>query len=356
MDQRYQIFVSSTFRDLREERRETIQTLLEMNCIPAGMELFPAADDETWALIKSVIAESDYYVLIVGGRYGSVDAEGISYTEKEYQFAVDAGIPVLPFLHQDPGKIPAEHTELEPGLREKLEAFRAKIESAHHCKYWDSPSDLGGKVAKALNHIIRTKPAVGWVRADKVASPEMLEEMQQLRKRVSDLEGSESQPPKDTEHLAQESDLIPLRFTFNMRQPGDVDEYGHQIYTHSADLLPLTWADAFAAVGPLLLDETTESALEKVILEKIISKLPRTHTYHQDGGYGVEIEDDDFQAIKVQLVALGLIKKGEKRRAVSDRHTYWMLTPYGEHYLMRLRAFTRQPEAAEEQINDSVPT
>jgi len=46
MDKRYQIFVSSTFADLKDERQQVIQALMEMDCIPSGMELFPAQDDE----------------------------------------------------------------------------------------------------------------------------------------------------------------------------------------------------------------------------------------------------------------------------------------------------------------------
>ena len=74
---RHQVFVSSTYVDLIEERRTVIQALLELDCIPAGMALFPAADDDQWTLIREVIDLSDYYVVIVGGRYGSVSASGI---------------------------------------------------------------------------------------------------------------------------------------------------------------------------------------------------------------------------------------------------------------------------------------
>jgi hypothetical protein len=57
--------------DLLEERKEVIQALLELDCIPVGMELFPASDDDQWSFIKSVIDDCDYYVLILAGRYGS---------------------------------------------------------------------------------------------------------------------------------------------------------------------------------------------------------------------------------------------------------------------------------------------
>lgn len=84
---RHQIFVSSTFTDLVEERAEVIQALWELDCIPTGMEAFVASNEDQWSVIKRVIEECDYYVLIVGGRYGSVNSDGVSYTEKEYRYA-----------------------------------------------------------------------------------------------------------------------------------------------------------------------------------------------------------------------------------------------------------------------------
>ena len=99
MNKRYQVFVSSTYADLQQERRKVIQTLMEMDCIPAGMELFPAADDEQWEFIKRVIDDCDYYVLIIGGRYGSLTSEGISYTEKEHNYAMSIGLKVLTILY-----------------------------------------------------------------------------------------------------------------------------------------------------------------------------------------------------------------------------------------------------------------
>ena len=84
MNKRYQVFVSSTYEDLREERQKVIEALLTSDCIPVGMEYFPAGDESQWELIKRVISECDYYVVIVAGRYGSCDSEGKSYTQKEY--------------------------------------------------------------------------------------------------------------------------------------------------------------------------------------------------------------------------------------------------------------------------------
>ena len=59
MDKRYQVFISSTFTDLKDERQAVLKAVLELDHMPAGMELFPAADDTAWQLIKDVIASAE---------------------------------------------------------------------------------------------------------------------------------------------------------------------------------------------------------------------------------------------------------------------------------------------------------
>ena len=138
MEKRYQVFVSSTYTDLIEERAEVMQALLELDCIPSGMELFPAASDEQWNWIKRVIDESDYYLVIVGGRYGSISEKTeLSFTEMEYHYAVEIDKPVIGFLHENPGKIPADKTEDSPENRKKLEHFKSVVQTKL-CKYWET--------------------------------------------------------------------------------------------------------------------------------------------------------------------------------------------------------------------------
>jgi len=102
MEKRYQVFISSTFRDLIDERQAVLRAVLELDHMPAGMELFPAADESAWQLVCDVVDASDYYVLIVGGRYGSLDDAGIGYTEKEYDYAVSRNKPVMALLTRTP--------------------------------------------------------------------------------------------------------------------------------------------------------------------------------------------------------------------------------------------------------------
>ncbi len=56
---KYQVFISSTYEDLKEEREQVIKALLEMAHIPVGMEMFSAADEEQWNIIARQIDEAD---------------------------------------------------------------------------------------------------------------------------------------------------------------------------------------------------------------------------------------------------------------------------------------------------------
>jgi hypothetical protein len=159
----YRVFVSSTFEDLKEEREEVIRALLGLDCFPAGMELFPASDETKWASITKTIDGCDYFVVILGGKYGSTDDLGVSYTEREYDYAIDRGIPVLGFIHDSPDSIPFVKTERHDQGRERLAKFRMKVEQ-RMCRKWRTPEGLGKEVLLSLGKALTDHPREGWVR------------------------------------------------------------------------------------------------------------------------------------------------------------------------------------------------
>jgi len=164
MDKRYQVFVSSTFADLQVERQHVIQALLSLDFIPSGMELFPASDDDQWTFIKRVIDDCDYYLLILAGRYGSTDSDGLGFTEKEFDYALSVKKPVISFIHKNPGSLGYDVSEQDPKLRKKLEAFRKKAEGKM-VQFWTNPDQLGARVSTSLPKLVVSHPAEGWVRA-----------------------------------------------------------------------------------------------------------------------------------------------------------------------------------------------
>ena len=105
---KYQVFISSTHSDLTEERESIIKAILEMYHIPIGMEMFSAEDEDQWEIIRRTIEVSDYYILVLGLRYGSKTSDGISFTQKEYEYALQMKIPVLAFVMNDNVSLPKD--------------------------------------------------------------------------------------------------------------------------------------------------------------------------------------------------------------------------------------------------------
>ena len=187
MDKRYQVFVSSTFTDLKEERKAIIEGLLNAKYIPAGMEMFSASNDEQFKYIKKIIDTCDYYVLIVGARYGTVNlSTGKSFTEQEYDYAVEKNIPVLAFLHDDPYNLPAE--KRDDDKRELLEQFRAKVSDGRLCKMWHTSAELISSVIISLGEEVADNPQIGWTRGSIEDSVELLTQINELRIKLDEKE------------------------------------------------------------------------------------------------------------------------------------------------------------------------
>jgi hypothetical protein len=350
MDKRYQVFVSSTYDDLREERQEVIFALLELDCIPSGMELFPAADEDQWTVIKEVIDDCDYYVVIIGGRYGSLHSSGKSFTQMEYEYAVSKQKPTIAFLHGNPGDIPADKTEPTNQGKKKLEAFR-HLAKTTVVKYWSSPADLGSKVSRSVGQLIKRHPATGWVRANdaaEVAAPEILRLRERIDELQAQLDNTAQQPPEGSEQIAHGNDEYELNFDVNF-----VDPKGDVVW-ESVYWVPASWDTIFRAIAPHMIDRASESEIELVLERAFRRELEELAKDDEDFKAetwdevpeleGVSLTNEDLKTIIVQLRALGLITHAERKRSPRDSAPYWTLTRLGDQTMTRLRAI-RKSEA-----------
>lgn len=354
MDKRYQVFVSSTYKDLEEERQEVIQALLELDCIPAGMELFPAANDDQWALIRRLIDDCDYYILIVGGRYGSIGNEGISYTEMEYRYALEAGKPIIAFIHKSPDQITVAKTEQSPESKIKLKEFINLVERKV-CKYWLNSTELGSQVSRSIVNLIKTNPAIGWVRADLVPEVSASEEILKLKKQIDQLntilESERASSSSSLSDLAQGNDQIGLMLHVASNDMNDLRATRKAQYVKHG----FAWNDIFAHISPKLVDEADEYSL-KNFMDAAVSELSVRTLFVDERFKGrrikeISLTDGDFQTIKVQFKALGLIDRSSRNRSVKNVHTYWTLTQKGDTLMTKLRAIKRV--TPEQEVNDS---
>lgn len=185
---KYQVFISSTYSDLIKERRRVLDILLMADCIPAGMENFVATDDEQFSVIKKVIDLCDYYILILGKRYGSVnEATGISYTEMEYNYAIDKGIPVLVFVLDDSVEVDDDKIEKDDIKKGKLAEFKSRAMRNRLASVWKDQSDLMGKVAIAIMQAKNEIKRPGWHRGNDEEKERMLKRIEFLQAENEDL-------------------------------------------------------------------------------------------------------------------------------------------------------------------------
>ena len=335
---RYQVFISSTFEDMQVERREVTQAILRLDMFPAGMEIFPAANDDQWSLIKKVIDDSDYYVLLIGGKYGSMRSDGISYTEMEYRYAIEQGKPVLGFIHNNPDSLPFERCEADADTRNKLEAFRQRVK-AKMCQMWESPSELAAKVTSSLAKITESTPAIGWVRGESKETEELKDKIHQLEHQL--FTSREKVTGVSTADLAQGEDTVDFSYTSSLT----VTQGGHVLLQKETfDVIGLQWSTIFYLLGPQLAKETPTYVLLNTLNEYTQNFLNSHmknigHTYKN-----LQIRDFDFNQVIIQFRALGYITHGTSPREEFDQHQYWILTKHGDECLVKDFALRRNTE------------
>lgn len=196
MEKKYQIFISSTYEDLKEVRQKVIHTILTMNQFPAGMELFSAADEEQWEIIKETIDSSDYYVLIIGRKYGSVISDGedagISYTEKEFNYAKDKGIPILAFIMDREAKADGTQIETNPDKMKGFLNFVENVKTGRLVKFWKNVDELCAQLSQTLYKAMQRGNRPGWVRTTEFNIEESYARILQLTDRIHVLEALNS--------------------------------------------------------------------------------------------------------------------------------------------------------------------
>jgi hypothetical protein len=324
MDKKYQIFVSSTFVDLKEERQAVLTAVQEAEYIPSGMEMFPATDEEQFNFIKRIIDNCDYYVVIIAGRYGSLAPDGISYTEKEYDYAVNKGIRVLAFVRNE-NEIDDANKDTDPAQIQRLAQFKAKVQTGRLVRPWNNKHDLVSSVIISLNKEKSEHPAIGWVRANQVMSNENLVELSQLRKEVAELR----EYKRKLEERKTHNDIAGVDEKIRIR--GTKTHIWRQEMTSQNWECEVTWKQLFMSIAPYLLECPNDQRVES-LLKNIAYSYTGEHTSDT-----IYINNQDFQKIKIQFMALGLVTVSYMQTTKGGMALFWNLTEGGKQLMMQWR-------------------
>lgn len=340
MEKRYQVFVSSTYQDLIEERIEVIQALLELDCIPVGMEYFPAADETQWDFIKKLIDESDYYVVVIAGKYGSEDEKGKSYTQKEYEYAVSKGIPVISFIHSDIETLPSSKTEKEKKKIEKLELFKANVRKKL-CKFWSTPQELGAVVSRSISQAKKNYPRIGWVRADSMSETSE-KEIVQLYKKIELLEKQLNEQTTfhqtKVENLADNNEPIEVLI--------DISSGSYNNPQVERKKIEFTWNKVAYHTFPKLLEPLSETAFKSSVSTFLREFYLNENLDKKLGGnIRITTSTDFYDTLKIQFQLLELIKYYDTevtKEGLTKNVKMVVLTEKGKQKLINLRAVIKK--------------
>jgi len=234
MKKKLQVFVSSTFTDLPAERQAAVSSILQAGHIPAGMELFTAGDQSQMTIIKQWIDESDVYMLILGGRYGSIDeSSGLSYTELEFDYAVACGKPLFSIVVKDEAlerKVKDVGTKiLESENQKLLKDFRKKVTS-NQCSFYDDTKDIQIYTNQSLNSFARSRDMKGWVSGSDIPDTRLLlEELKKfsdenriLKETIAELESQKVAIMPMTENHGKFKDIFAILNSTSLTIPANV--------------------------------------------------------------------------------------------------------------------------------------
>lgn len=344
---RYQIFISSTYSDLQLERQAILKSVLKMGHIPVGMEYFVAANDEQFNYIKGLLDETDYYIIIIGNRYGTQDDNGISYTEKEFDYAVEKKIPVIACIHSKPDSLPVSKSDIKPDAIQKLNEFRNKVMDHRLVSYfsWENPSELSAEVVTALFNAINNYPRPGWERVVSYENSDLLNQINDLR-----IENDKIKSQLDKERELNEQKNQIMKFPWN--ETRTFIGFSHWAdYKNITIPVSLTWSQIFSIFGPILLVQSNIDLIHYAL----------NHALFLDHEPQFCVPDIEFQLIVAEFLKYGIIDVDQNKIT---------LTKAGKQSLNTIRvsvddelnlihakvmmAFNDMPQKSHEKISDYI--
>jgi Domain of unknown function (DUF4062) len=328
MDKKHQVFISSTFSDLKDERQAAVEAILTAGHIPAGMELFAAGDESQMEVIKRWINDSDIYMLILGGRYGSIDLQtGLSYTELEYDYAVSLNKPFFALVLKEPAiEAKAKALKIDEHSKEdaiKYDAFRKKVLSKIS-KLVEDSKDIKIGVLESIKSF-SGRNLHGWVRSDQLpdVSP-LLTQLKALSTENSTLKDNLKNTPvtsiEDFE-LAELKDYVDISINYN---PTGL------LHDETNTSFKLSWEKIFGLIAPKLMSAQTDTNMKKYIGSQILDLEDKNYKYQT-------LSEQNFQTIKIQFKALNLINVKYSKTVSGGADLFWELTQLGEKTMLMLR-------------------
>lgn len=298
IDKKYSIFISSTYKDLKEIRENLHDRIIKAGHFPLAMENFPASDKTQWNIIQPLIDKCDYFLLIVGFHYGSIDEETkLSYTEKEYEYALEIDKPILSFV--------IDETAIDE-KNENINKFRKKVlENNKNAILFPEINNLIiADVITSLNKAFKDTPQKGWIRTD---------EFDRLQQKYNNLQHEYNQLLKPND--LDDCDCLDKQVSLN----GHIlDSSLNRWYGKD------TFKNIFVLIAKQILDYFPEDFLYTIITRSIEfgNDIPE---------YNINLDSKSKMLIRNKFAKLNLIVLSDKK--INNKSTiFWKITDKGKNY------------------------
>lgn len=322
---KYQIFISSTYTDLITERQQAIKAILEMGHIPVGMEMFSAGDETQWQLIQRQIDDCDYYIVLLAHRYGSIDS-GISYTEKEYNYAIEKSVPILAFILDDKTKWAKTKMDDDHQKITLLQSFKEKAKR-RIIEYWKNPQDLKSKVAIALMKQFSINPRSGWIKSTDAVGNNAINEISRLSKENANLRLQLNE--KESQAESRKISEIEKSIAILKNNSASISFY-YSDGTEWEEYIDVKYVEIFLHLAPQLMIEQSvqESASYLGIMLNPTKRKTRAKW---------PIPSNITKGVLADFNILSLISHSSRQHEISDKEEYWTISDYGKEIYANLR-------------------
>ncbi len=353
IDKRYHVFISSTGADMQPERSVLANTLASLGFFSWGLE---ARTPLTTAFARRQIDDCDYFVLLLGSRYGDLSASGVSYVHLEYIYAITKQKPVLVILHESPETRAVEFQEPSKEGQRKFEDFRRQLQRERDMVVtFREPKELEVILRHAMPQLTQRYPSMGWVRPSDAPMKALQLENEKLKEKVAHLTNlsknrSTTSPSgfktssQNTPQIEDEASQLEVPVV----NGDEVIAFDYRVHAYQdgnfRELRPrrkMTWNEILLAVGPGFRPAAPEDAFARMLndylnisaLGDVHEVMPRAHATAR-----CQINVRALHAIKMQLKNNHwIVPIGRDER----HHILWGLSSVGEAHLNALMAHQR---------------
>jgi hypothetical protein len=336
VEKRFQVFVSSTQQGCTPEKKEVIEALLELDCLPCSNDYFTSPEGPQSALIQKMIDDADFFILIIGNDESPADGPWINKVMAEYEYAVSRDKPVTAFIYHNDTSQRASGIETNATDTKQFKKFKKELIDTMAI-LWSKVPELGALVSRLISQGRKYFPQAGWVRANMVhelVGRSKLSSNKYIRTRERDGELVSTLTEAPMEDLAEGDEQVEV-YVETSGGPYNKPVVKSESFT-------VSWKTIAYHLLPKVMDPIRESTFRtnlNTIFRDIYLQINRGKSL--PGNFKVLISNETFDAVKIQFHLLGFIRlystEIEKEEGVTTTKMV-SLTERGRQKLIGLRA------------------